>query len=547
MGHTIFNAIKKLFKTWIAFLLIVMVFGAVVGGIAGLVASKVSHNVVSEVVDEEGLADATEELADNVNKGFTESYGVEINQLIELVISGIFLFFFFLSLFNSKGMGDIFLPADVNLLFSAPLKPQTVMMFRLTTTLGIQILFSLFMIFQIPNLVVNLHMSLSGAISIFIAWIVLNLFSTLCQLLLYIISSYSDKIKKNIKIIVGAVLAVILALFMFNIVQNDKNIVLAAVKTFTGSNTYWVPFWGWIRGMCMSAVVGNDVFAYMFMAFNVLGIIAFIVIIWNIKVDFYEDALVSAERRAEMLEKAKAQKTGVVRTKERSDKIKRDGFSKGSGANVFFYKTLYNRKRLSYFGFLTKTMIVYAGIVVAAIVIIRNTGGSPGLGFMLTCGAMTFVAFYRTMGNPLSEDLSRDFFAMIPCSAKSKLFYSVLGGLTNTFIDIIVPYIFAAIWFKANVGDAIVWLLFLLAIDLYGTVVSAFIMTSVSISLPETVQKMVQIVFIYFGILPAITFVILGLVFNNLVLFMPFGIVMNLVLSFIFFMIIPNFLQNGRK
>ena len=136
---------------------------------------------------------------------------------------------------------------------------------------------------------------------------------------------------------------------------------------------------------------------------------------------------------------------------------------------------------------------------------------------------------------------------MIPASARSKLFYSILGGLTNTLLDIIVPFVFSAIWFKAGIGEVIVWLLFLLMIDLYGTVVGAFIMMSVSISLPDMVQKMVQIIFIYFGIMPALVFVVLGIVFNNMVLFMPFGIVMNLALSFLFFMLIPGLMQNGRK
>lgn len=545
--HTVFNAIKKLFKTWIAFLLIVMVFGAVFGGVIGMVASSVSKNAVNEFVEDEDIQNATQEVAETVNQGFLESYDIEINQIIELAISGVFFFFLFLGLFSAKSMGDIFLPADVNLLFSAPIKPQSVMMFRLITTLGIQILFSFFMLFQIPNLVMNLHMPVVGAVVIIVAWIVINLLVSLLQILVYILSSYSEVIKKNSKIIIGAFLFAILAVFAFNIFKCDRDYMKAAVNTFTGNNTFWIPFWGWTRGMCMSAIAGNDMQAIIYIALNIVGIIGLVILIWNLRVDFYEDALVSSERKAEIIEKAKAQKTGVVRTKERSAKIKRDGFNKGSGANVFFFKTLYNRKRLSFFGFLTKTMILYAAIVGIAAYITHYLELPQAQGFLITCLLMTLASFYRAMGNPLNEDLSKDFMAMIPASAKLKLFYSLLGGVTNTLLDIIVPYIFAAVLFKANPGDAIVWLLFLLAVDIYGTITGAFIMMSVSVSLPEVAQKMVQIVFIYFGIMPAIIFLVLGVMFKNMVLFMPFGIIMNLSLSFVFFMIIPHFMQNGRK
>lgn len=545
--HTVFNSIKKLFKTWIAFLLIIMAFSAAVGVIASVVASAVSKNAVEEVMQDEEVQEVVEEIDDGFTFALERDFNITKYQVIETAISGLFLFLFFLSLLGAKGMGDIFIPADVNMLFSAPMKPQSVMMFRLFTTLGVQILFSVFMLLQLPNLIINLHLSVTAAVVIFTAWIVVNLLATLCQVLIYILSSYSEAIKKNSKIIIYVILALILGIFAYNYFYGDANPVSAAVKTLTGEKTYWVPFWGWIRGMCMNAIYGNSAFTYMFLALNILGIVGLIVLVWNLKVDFYEDAIISTERKAELLEKSKELKTGVVRTKDRSDKIKRDDFNKGFGANVFFYKTLYNRRRLSYFGVLTKTMLIYALAVAGSVVIMRKADAFADKGFLLACGFMTLIAFYRTMGNPLSEDLSRDFFAMIPASARSKLFYSILGGLTNTLLDIIVPFVFAAIWFKAGIGEVIVWLLFLLMIDLYGTVVGAFIMMSVSISLPDMVQKMVQIIFIYFGIMPALVFVVLGIVFNNMVLFMPFGIVMNLALSFLFFMLIPGLMQNGRK
>lgn len=545
--HTILNTFKKLFKTWIAVILVIVMGSALFGGVVGAIAAGLSHSVVEEVVEDEQVQEIVEEAKDTVNESISDTLGVQINELIELGVSGIFLFIFVLSLSSSKGMGEIFLPADVNLLFSASIKPQSVMMFRLFTTMGMQLIMSVFMIFQIPNLVINLHLPVTAAIVIVGSWVVVTLVSFITQVLIYMLGSVSEVVKKNSKFVVMGLVVAIFGAFAYNLINMDRDILRAAIKTFTGTSTYWVPFWGWTRAMCMNAIHGNNVMVYLFLALNIVGLIAIAVVVLNLKVDYYEDAMISTERRAEKLEKAKTSSTGMVRNKDRSEKIKRDGFNKGSGANVFYYKTLYNRKRLSYFGFLTKTLIMYVLMVVAAIFIARSAGDKFNLGFVTCCCLFTGGAFFRSMGNPLSDDLSKDFFAMIPASAKSKLFYSLLGGIVNSLMDLIVPFTIAAVWFKPGIAEAIVWLLFIISVDVYGTLCGAFIMVSVSVNLSETVRQLVQIMFIYIGIVPALIFILIGLVTQHIAIFMPFGIVLNLLLAFIFFNVIPHFLQNGRK
>lgn len=544
IGHTFINTIRKLLKTWLAFFFIIIVFGGLVGFIAGNVASsleKKAETVVEETVTEE-VDDSSHEEVNTFLNGLFPKMELEKEQIIELAISGLFILMLFLSLINSKGIGEIFQPADVVMLFSAPLKPQTVMLFRLITTLGMQVVFSLIMLFQLPNLIVSAGMSVWSAFTLIIAWGLLALFTTLLQVLLYILSSKNEFMKKNLKLFIGAVFGLIAAVFIFEVLQNDRNILLVAVKMFTGEGTYWVPFWGWMRGFCMNAVAGNNPASFMYLAFNILGMAVLVAIIWNLKVDYYEDAVVATEKKAAAIESAK--NNTRVRTKDRSDRIKRDGFDKGNGASVFYYKTLYNRRRMGVIGGITKTMLLYFAI--AAFIVVLGEIKEFKFTFLAVSAAMTFIAFYRTLGNPLREDITKEFFTMIPAPARAKLFYSLLGGLANTFMDMVVPFAAAAIWLKISPIEAVLWLLFILSIDLYGTLVGTFIYLSVAMSLPDTVQKMVQIMFIYFGIMPAIAFVIVGIVLDMILIFLPIGIVFNLIMSGIFFLVVPKLMENGR-
>lgn len=545
IGHTILNTIKKIFRTWIAIFLMIIVMAALVGGVVGFIAStiedRVSDNKQTEEIEEQVQVELPETL-----KQMFGAVELERNQIVELVVSGLFLFMLFFCLINSKGIGEIFQPADAALLFSAPIRPQSLMLFRLITTLGMQAIMSLFMLFQLPNLIMNAHIPVMGAVSLFVAWLLLSLFITLMQVLVYIISSYSEYAKRNIKLFIGLFFAGILVIYLINLTRSDKNLLMAAITTFTGANTYWVPFWGWTRGFCLSAITGNTTWMIIYLSAIVVGFVALIAIIWNLKVDFYEDALEATEKKAAAIESAKQSQNGTstIRSKDRSEKIQRDGFDKGFGASVFYYKTIYNRRRLSLFRGITKTMLLYLGVC-AFIIALGEIKGFK-YSFPVICGFLVIAVFYRTLANPLREDITKELFVMVPEPAKKKLFWSLLGGLVNTISDMILPFLGSVIWLQASPLEAIVWFVFILTIDIYGTLVGTFIYISVGVKLSDTIQKLVQVAFIYFGILPAIAFVLVGLVLNKVIVFMPFGILLNLVLSLVFFLVTPKIMENGR-
>lgn len=543
--HSIINSLKKLFKTWVAvFLVICFAFG-IIAGLIGASLDKLNDakNPETEVVSEAATPSEVDS-PEADEPGFLELHSITASQLMEAIVSLAFLLIVFLNIVNTDAASKIFKPADIPLLFASPMKPQSVMLFRLVCNLGMMLAASLYLLFQIPNLVLNLGMSVWGACSLLIAWAVMLICGMLFQVTLYTVCSRHPVLKKNMSKIVYAFLGLIVIGFIIYSNMRGGDYISCAVAYFAAPVTRFVPFWGWIRGFCIAAFTGNTLWCIIYAVLLLAGFVGLIALIWSLDADFYEDALESAEHAAELIEKSK-NGTATTRTKDRSDKLRRDGFNHGCGANVFFFKSMYNRFRFATLHVFTKTFFVYLAIALIGSYFCQKITDFNG--FIIVACAMALIAFYRTLGNPLQEDTSKEFFVMIPETAGSKLLWSLLAGSANCLLDVTVPMIIAAIWLKSGIFTTIMWILFIVSMDFFGTTVGAFIGVSVPTNSGQTIKQLVQILFIYFGLAPAAVLIIIGVILEHTVLFMIIAVLVNLTVGAIFFALTPHFLENGNR
>lgn len=532
--HSVKNTFKKLFKTWLA----IIIMALVVGVIAGVIASAASSNKHEET--------SVEETVEVKEPGFLETRGIERDAFVDFLVSLGFLGLVAMNVLNAKNSGKMFKPGDVVMLFSSPLKPQSVLMFRLMSSIGATLLISIYMLFQVPNLVLNLHMSLWGALSIIIAFGLAIIIGTLFQVTFYTLSSRKGKPVKNISKAIGIFYGIIALAYVIYTLVNGRDYLNCAIDFFAGKKTFFVPFWGWVRGFCYFAGQGETLKSLIYLGVIVVGSALLIWFIWRIDCDFYEDAITSAEKQAELLESARqASKGGVqARTKERKANVSREGFAYGFGASVFFFKPLYNRIRFSKLKIFSTTSIVY--IVVTALVIYLTRALEEFDPFLIVACALGVMVFYRTMGNPLGEDVSKSFFLLAPEKASHKLFYSMTAGLTITLMDLLVPALGAAIFFGENPLSVLAWILFILSIDFFGTSVGTFINVSVPGEVGASMKVMVQVMFLYFGLAPSVVAIIAGVILGKIVIFAAVGAVLNILIGLIFFGLISAFLEKGN-
>lgn len=496
--HSFINQLRKLLKTWVLIFILVC---ALLGGVIGFGAA-----MVSEAAEEQN-AQTAEELPDAEEPeepSFFEEQGIERAELLELVLSlGLLALFAYEVLSADKNGGRIFQPADVNLLFSAPLRPQSVLLFRLGTQLGMALLMTVYLLFQLPNLTLNFGLSVWAALALIVTWGAAIFVTKLIQVLLYLLCAERPAVKSNLRRIVYVALGLLLAGYIVFWRAGSDTPLAAAAHFFCAPVTRWVPLWGWLKGLCMFAAEENLVCALLCAALTVLGAALLFWIIGRMKADFYEDAMAKSEEMAELLAAAQSERANGFarkRKKDRADRLRRDGMTHGWGASVFFFKPLYNRFRFAHFGLLTKTTETYlaAGLGVAALCrFVFETESIAPLALTLAG-----LAFFRALGNPLAEDTKMDFFRLIPESTWAKLLYSLLAGAVNCALDALPGLLLGTLLLGGNLLAALLWLPLIVSVDFYATAVGTFIDLSVPMSAGMSIKRFVQVLFVYFGLLP---------------------------------------------
>jgi len=534
--HTFVNQIRKLFKTWVlALIAICVVVGIVIGLGASAIESVVeSHEENIEVVEE------------NVEDEEDSDEGMHIRALIETVMpmedvveigvaATILLILVFSLLHADKSVGNIFQPADTVLLFPSPMRPQSVLMFRLAVSLAMYFFVLIYFLIQIPNLMTIFELTVWSSFSLLLMFILTVVFGMLLQVLIYLGASVSERVKKLVQPVCYGILTLVVVSFFLYYKMSGYSLAESALICLNGKYSRWIPLVGWLKGVFMYSMEDNLTgWCVSLGLLVVLGAIL-LVIIRYIEADYYEDVLTRVQERAELIEKSKNMKmVGIVRKRKVRTKLgPREEIGKGAGANVFFYKSLYNRFRFAHLGFFTKTTETYLllgiGMALLSRFIFETTNLLP---LMAVLGV---VVFWRSLGNPLEQDTKMDYFVMIPESIWAKMFWSLLAGTVNCALDLILLLFIGVLVMGVNPFTALLWMPLLLSVDFFATTVGVFIAVSLPPAISEQIKVTIQILFVYFGILPDGLILTLGIAFGHPLLGELLTLIINLLASGLFY------------
>ena len=550
--HSFVNQLKKLFKTW---LLLFIVACGLIGGLIGYGAATLSEMAEEQ---DEGIVEVDpgsviEELPfeDPTEPAEAEAWPewLTASAIVELVAGGVVLaLLVFEALSADKNGSAIFLPADVNVLFSAPMKPQSVLMFRLMTQLGVALVSGIYMLFQLPNLTLNAGLSIWSALALVAAYCLMIMFGKLVQLLLYMLGSTYPRVKRMIHPVTYGVLALIGLGYFACWRASGTGALEAAARFFNAPGTRLIPIWGWIKGFCAYACEGSILGCVGLAAVMAAAIVLMVFAIWRIKVDFYEDAMAKSEETAALLAEAQEKGIGIAfrkKKKDRSESLRRDGMNHGWGASVFFFKTMYNRFRFARFGVLTKTSGTYFVAAVGAAALLRFVIESESI--VPVALALAVLVFYRSLGNPLAGDTKMDYFRAIPESPWKKVFFSLLGGGVSCLLDLLPGMLAAMLILRASPLSTLAWMLFIVSVDFYSTTIGVFIDLSVPVAAGKMVKQFAQVLFIYFGLLPDIAILAVGFVKEEAAMATAIAAAFNVVLGLIFSSVAPLFLEPGSR
>ncbi len=542
--HTVINSIKKLFKTWVAIFIAVCVLFGVIGGIVGVTIGTITEDSTSDFSTEEYSEEYSDE---EFSEEVPEMTPQEIEEMQSVITGGIMLLTLIVILFSIYG-GDksgtkIFTMPDVNFLFAAPIKPQSILMFRMVLQMGIAIVSSLYLLLQIPNLVLNVGLSIYTCLCVFLAYGFLLYLSRLAAVFTYTVTSTKENLKKYVRPFVVAVF--ILLAGIYYAVVKSQNLGYFEAVIFICSFKYikFIPIFGWIAGLIMSTVNGTLAEFLIYLILITLSTIALTALIWKIKADFYEDAFSGANEINETLNAAINGET-VTRKKERSQKIKRNSEFKGEGAKVFLSKTLYNRKRFAKLGIFSNTAITYFLISLATAFIFNKLieiDALAPIGFI-----MAVCIFFRNLGNPLAQEMDKCYIYSVPDSPFKKLFYSILGTILETALDLFLALAIPLALMPDKIISVLAWYLLLITLDAFCSSVGLFTELVIPSAVVPSIKAMFALFIRMLAIVPGLIMLIVAVVGNSLG-FIALTIILNTALSVALISVSQYFLHTGKK
>ncbi len=541
--HSFLGIFRKLMKTWVLiFVVVCMLIGGGIGFLGETLSKQEADAPTVEQIVEEKDTEPPEEI--DIAPFHLSDYGIEPGSLefLELVSGLVIIVLFVFDIVSAeKNASRIFNPADVHALFSSPMRPQSVLMFRVTMQMALALFLTVYFFIEIPLLCDLFNLQAADAIFMIIAWGLSFLFAKLLQVYLYLIYSDHPGVKKIISYSLYGVFIVIAVAFLVYYKSSGLLIGEAAVNFFASNVSRFIPVWGQLKALVIYSATGNIGAICISLVCVAVFLMILVFAISRTKGDYYEDAMMRSEELAEAIRKAQESKGIVAGTKRKdyADKLIRNEFNKGFGANVFYYKAMYNRRRFAAFGVLTKTTVTY--LAVSFLVSLAAIHFFDTKDFMVTVFALAVFVFYRSLGNPLAADTSTDYFRMIPESSCAKLFYSLLGGTANCALDLIPAYIIGAVIMEADPVMAVSMFLMLITLDLYATTVGTFINLSVPVQAGKMLKQMVQVMFIYFGLIPDAVIVVIGVTVGWSMFFVLLCCAVNIAIAAIFWVLAARF------
>ena len=497
-SRSVKNQIRKLLRTWVVVFLAACV-------LLGYLAGSLTAGIASDP-PEAGSEDASL---------FQLPEGVDLLDLTELVTGAAIAGIFLLMLFSADNKGLlIFQPADVPVLFASPQRPQTVLMFRVFCQLGIYLFLTVYLMIEIPALRELLEISAFGAAAIVLTCGLTLITAAFARVGVSLISAAHSGFGRAWRYLLTGAAAGVAGLFLSFWNRSGLDALTAALAFFNAPVTESIPVWGWLRSMMMAAIRGDipHFLLYLFLNLAVDGLL--LLFIRLSKPDFYEEALQKTEELSERAERMKEKGSLFEKGKKTPKKIKRedtlprDGFRRGRGPVMFFVRAMYDRFRFARFGILTNTLLIDLAVCAAVSLLCRRF---TDLGMIVPVLVLCVMVFVRTLGDPLRQDTQNLYFLLAPWSGGSKLLFSALGGLVGCLLDVLPALVISAALLGGTVSETLCSLLLILSLDFFSVFAGSLIHLSLPQNAGATVKQVMQLMFLYFGLVPDALIAVLGI------------------------------------
>lgn len=419
-----------------------------------------------------------------------------------------------------------FTMSDVNLIFTSPIRPQNTLLYGFVREISFIFAFSLFFLFQIPNILNHFKFANYGILIFFITLFIFCITLSFISLLMYGIFSRFQKYKTFAVNFSKCILAIFLISTTLYIYQNSSGNYFEIFTDFFNKNWWgYIPVVGWTSNIITQCLTVFNASIFLNLGLLILTCILCGFILYNLNLDYYEDALPSAEQN----EVAQSYKNSGFDSKQLLSSSKaRKPFARRKVSMVkfpSFSKAIFYRHILEY----KKTGFYFVNLLTLFYLIISIAYGlwfEPPLSPLLYLAAYLIVTTLQI--GKWSQDFNNHFIFLIPDSSTSKLLYSTLSSMIKYIIDGCFIFIPAGILLKVNPLEIIFGILSFIsfgAVCTYGGVLSYKLFDKVS---NQLTRGLVTFLSIFIFIIP-------GILIGNLLsfyfkIFGPFAVYISIIL-----------------
>lgn len=348
---------------------------------------------------------------------------------------------------------SIFTFPDTQFLFTAPLKPATILLYGMLSQVRTSLISTAFLLYQIPNLK-RLNLSGNQIVGVFAIWFLLVFSNHIFTAFIYAISFQSEKRKTLVLSVVYGLITLTVVLFAFFAIR-EGSFFNGFLKFIETKLLYLIPGAGWAKGILDGLLFGFGWLNIVCFAAFLIAPIILLRLIYKIDFDYFEDALSMIQIAPGTDQQAEANQAALTKYFNRV-KIRKTGLNHGYGESAIFYKQLreHRRSRPHLIGLSMLVLLLILGAMAV------STTGSPTMkNPLIFWGASAFMLFFFSFNSTTFRALNEHQFFTLPGKSSLKIIYASLLGILLAMQDLVPAYLFVIIYQKFNLLLLIVGLL----------------------------------------------------------------------------------------
>lgn len=355
-------------------------------------------------------------------------YTRDISELNAIIMALYSLMFVMISKNGFYNGASMFTMQDVNLIFTSPLKQNTVLSFGLVQQLGRSLMLGVFILFQSGTVCASYGVSFTALIYILIGYGITVFLSQITAMVIYSLTSCDDKKRKAVKAFYTAIIFFFVAYVLYLTNEKGGLSISNLIYALLSSAAKFFPVSGIIAYAVSGAINGNIFPVVSGLIYCIVFWVLYRVAVSLINSDYYEDVLKSTENAFSAIAARKEGK--AAENAPRNVKTGKTGITKGMGASVIAQKHKIENRRSRNF-ILSNMSLILVAVSVVTCFLFKD---EPVAVFAMSVYMMTMsVASGRW-----AKELAYPYIYLIPEPSYKKLFYMIKSEIPSTVSESIL-------------------------------------------------------------------------------------------------------------